>query len=214
MYVPSHFRQDSWPEVRKVIEDHGFATIVSCSVDGPVATHAPLRLVELSSGKFALQGHVARANPHWRLLEQKQRTLAIFAGPHTYISPRWYKHVNVPTWNYIAVHVYGVPRLVDDHDELKGLLTSLVNRYEGHIEPEHRYTVEGLPADYLEKQMRGIVGFEISVDEVQASFNLSQNRVQEDYDNVVLELRKSEDQDSQRIAQVMSCRFAKESKNG
>jgi len=214
MYVPKHFQQNSWPEIRKVIDDYSFATVVSCKDGVPVATHAPVRLVESAPGTFVLQGHVARANPHWQVMESEQKTLVIFAGPHSYVSPRWYNHVNVPTWNYIAVHVYGKPRLVRDADELRALMSGLVNRYEGHIEAERRYTVEGLPPGYLESQMRGIVGFEISVDEVQASFKLSQNRVQEDHDNVIVELRKSEDQDAQRIAQAMSCPYAGESKNG
>jgi transcriptional regulator len=214
MYVPKHFQQNSWPEIRKVIDDYSFATVVSCKDGVPVATHAPVRLVESTPGTFVLQGHVARPNPHWQVMESEQKTLVIFAGPHSYVSPRWYNHVNVPTWNYIAVHVYGKPRLVRDSGELQALMSGLVNRYEGHIEAERRYTVEGLPAGYLESQMRGIVGFEISVDEVQASFKLSQNRVQEDHDNVIVELRKSDDQDAQRIAQAMSCPYAGESKNG
>jgi len=214
MYIPSHFQENSWPEIRKVIDDHSFATVISCNAGVPVATHVPVRLVELASGKFVVQGHLARANPQWRVLENEAKTLVIFSGPHSYISPRWYKHVNVPTWNYIAVHVYGKPRLVADADELRELLKGLVNRYEGHVEAERRYTIEGLPPNYLEAQMRGIVGFEVSVDEVQASFKLSQNRTQEDHDNVIIELRKSDDQDARRIAQAMSCPHAGGSRNG
>jgi len=214
MYVPKHFREDSWPEIRKIIDENSFATIVSCNAGVPVATHAPLRLVEPAPEKFVLQGHMARANPHWPVLENEARTLVIFAGPHSYVSPRWYNHVNVPTWNYIAVHVYGKPRLVGDSQELHELMKGLVNRYEGHVEAERRYTIEGLPQDYLESQMRAIVGFEISVDEVQASFKLSQNRNQEDHDNVIVELRKSNDQDAQRVAQAMSCPHAQVVKHG
>jgi len=214
MYVPNHFRQDSWPEVRKIIEENSFATVINCDAGRPVATHAPLRLVEAAPDKFALQGHMARGNPHWRILEGEQKTLVIFAGPHTYVSPRWYMQMNVPTWNYIAVHIYGKARVVTDSEELRGLLAGLVNRYEGHVEAQHRYTVEGLPPAYLETQMRGIVGFEISIDEVQASFKLSQNRTKEDHDNVIVELRKSGDQDAQRIAQAMSCPHVAGAKHG
>jgi len=214
MYVPKHFQENSWPEIRKVIDNHSFATVISCNAGVPVATHVPVRLVELASERFVLQGHLARANPQWQLMENEPKTLVIFSGPHSYISPRWYKQVNVPTWNYIAVHVYGKPRLVNDADELRELLRGLVNRYEGRVEADRRYTIEGLPPNYLEAQMRGIVGFEVSVDEVQASFKLSQNRTLEDHDNVIIELRKSDDQDAQRIAQAMSCPHAGGSKNG
>jgi len=214
MYVPKHFQENSWPEIRKVIDDHGFATVISCNAGVPVATHAPVRLIEPAPEKFVLQGHLARANPQWRVMENEAKTLVIFAGPHSYVSPRWYKQVNVPTWNYLAVHVYGKPKLVTDDEQLRELLRGLVNRYEGHVEAERRYTIEGLPPKYLETQMRGIVGFEISVDEVQASFKLSQNRTVEDHDNVIIELRKSDDQNAQRIAQAMSCSHAGGSKNG
>jgi len=210
MYIPKHFREESWPEIRKVMDQNSFAILVSCGEGAPVATHVPVRLVEPAPGKFVLQGHMSRGNPHWRLFESGNRVLAIFAGPHSYVSPRWYNHVNVPTWNYMAVHVYGKPRLVGDSGELHELIKGLVDVYEGHVEAEWRYTVEGLPADYLASQMKGIVGFEISVDEVQASFKLSQNRNQEDYENVIVELGKSENQDARAVAQAMACRHARE----
>jgi len=112
----------------------------------------------------------------------------------------------VPTWNYLAVHVYGRPRLVTDPDEAHELIKGLVDRYEGSIEEDRRYTVDGLPADFLESQMRGIVAFEILVDEIQASFKLSQNRDQKNYENVIAELRKSDNQKSQNVAEIMSNR--------
>lgn len=206
MYIPKLFHEGSWLEIKHIIEQNSFATVVTCSEGRPTATHVPLRFVE-HGGKGKLQGHMAKANPHWRILEQEQQSLAIFAGPNSYVSPRWYDHVNVPTWNYVAVHIYGKARLITDEQELHALMKGLVDRYEGDpmtpIEPDKRYTVEGLPPDFLESQMKGIVGFEISVDEVQASFKLSQNRDQKNYENVVAELRKSGDQQSQSVAQIM-----------
>jgi len=169
----------------------------------PTATHVPLRLVESANGTTKLQGHMSRANPHWRLFEQGGRSLVIFAGPHSYVSPRWYDHVNVPTWNYIAVHAYGKPRLVIG-EEMHELMKGLVDQYEGNAETGNRYSLEGLPADFLESQIKGIVGFEIVVDEIQASFKLSQNRDQKNYENVIAELSKSDDQNAQRVAHVMS----------
>jgi transcriptional regulator len=209
MYIPKLFDEKSWPEIKQVIEQNSFATIVSSDAGVPVATHAPLCLVESPDRGPALQGHFAKANPHWRLLEQDQKSLVIFSGPNAYVSPRWYDHVNVPTWNYIAVHVYGKPRLVTAPEEMRELLKRLVDRYEGQADAASRYAVERLPEDFLESQMKGIVGFEISVDEVQASFKLSQNRDQKNHDNVVAELRKSEDQKAQNVAQIMANRRPK-----
>jgi transcriptional regulator len=204
MYVPRLFHEDNWPEIKKVIEENSFATVVSCNADRPTATHVPLRLVESASRTAKLQGHMSRANPHWRLFEHESQALVIFAGAHAYVSPRWYDHVNVPTWNYIAVHVYGKPRLVTAAGEMHELMKGLVDLYEGDTETDSRYTVEGLPKEFLESQIKGIVGFEISIDEVQASFKLSQNRDQKNYENVITELRKSDDQNAQNVAKVMS----------
>ncbi len=206
MYIPRLFHESSWPEIRAVIEGNSFATVVTCDAGVPSATHVPLRLVESANGTATLQGHMSRANPHWRLFEHEGRSLVIFAGPHAYVSPRWYDQVNVPTWNYVAVHVYGKARVVNGTDEMHELMKGLVDRYEGHGDVDSRYTVEGLPEGYLETQMKGIVGFEISIDEVQASFKLSQNRDQKDYENVIVELNKSDDQQAQNIAQIMSKR--------
>src|SRR5208282_2226235 len=104
--------------------------------------------------------------------------------------PRWYDHVNVPTWNYMAVHVYGKPRLVTDAGEVHALMGNLVEVYEGG-NAVGNYSIESLPADYLASQIKGIVCFEISVDEIQASFKLSQNRNDVSYDTVVDQLGKS-----------------------
>ena len=209
MYVPKLFQEQDWLEIRKIILGNSFATIVSCDAGVPVATHAPLQLVEPPSGPPRLQGHFSRANPHWRLFESRPRTLVIFAGPHSYVSPRWYDHVNVPTWNYIAVHLYGTPRLVTDAAELHELMAGLVDRYEGHTEAANRYSLETLPAEFRESQMRGIVGFEIAVDEIQSSFKLSQNRNDASYYNVIDELNKSSDQSVHGVAEAMRTRRKK-----
>jgi len=209
MYIPKLFQESNWPEIRRVIEENSFATIVSCNAGLPTATHVPLRLVESADGKAKLQGHMAKANQHWRLFEQGQRCLVIFVGPDSYVSPRWYDHVNVPTWNYIAVHVYGKPRLVTGAEEMHDLMKKLVDRYEGDTAADTRYTLEGLPADFLDAEMNGIVCFEISIDEVQASFKLSQNRDDKNHENVIAELRKSADQKAHSIAQFMSSRRPK-----
>jgi transcriptional regulator len=206
MYIPKLFHETNWPAIRQVIEENSFATIVSCNAGIPTATHAPLRLVEAADGTAKLQGHVSKANPHWRLFEDDGRSLVIFAGPNSYVSPRWYDHVNVPTWNYIAIHVYGKPRLVTSSEEMRELMKGLVDRYEGNAGAGTRYTLEGLPPDFLESQMKGIVGFEILVDEIQASFKLSQNRDQKNYENVIAELHKTDDQNAHRVAEVMSNR--------
>jgi transcriptional regulator len=216
MYIPRLFHETSWPEIRRVIQENSFGTVISCNAGVPVATHVPLRLVESADGTAKLQGHMSKANQHWRLFEpdgagQAGRALAIFMGGDAYVSPRWYDHINVPTWNYMAVHVYGKPRVVSDPGEMHELMKGLVDRYEGLPEEsvdgttaKSRYTIEGLPPDFLAGQMKGIVGFEILVDEIQASFKLSQNRDEKNHENVMAELRKSEDQKAHKVADAMA----------
>jgi len=206
VYIPKRFHEDNWPRIRQVIEDNSFATMVSCNEGIPTATHLPLHLVESTDGAAKLQGHMAKANQHWQLFGDKGRSLAIFTGPHSYVSPRWYDHVNVPTWNYVAVHVYGKVRLVTTAEGMRELMKGLVDRYEGDSGADRKYTLERLPKDFLESQMRGIVGFEMFVDEIQASFKLSQNRDEKNYENVIAELSKSDDQQSQAVAQLMANR--------
>jgi transcriptional regulator len=206
MYIPKLFHETRWPEIKRVIEQNSFATVVTCNEGIPAATHVPLLLIESPSGEAKLQGHISKANRQWRLLEHGQKALVIFTGANSYVSARWYDHVNVPTWNYIAVHIYGKSRLVTDAAEMHELLKGLVDHFEAGIEDGSRYTVEGLPPEFLQSQIKGIVGFEISVDDVQASFKLSQNRDQKNYENVVAELRKTGDQKAQDVAQIMATR--------
>ncbi len=133
MYLPKLYEVTDPAVINAFIETHDFAILVSADENGlPVATHLPLELVVNEQGERYLYGHVARPNPQWRTLRPEQPVLAIFHGPHAYISPRWYDQPNVPTWNYLTVHVYGRPRLIEDSDELFGLLKRLVDRHEAN----------------------------------------------------------------------------------
>ena len=122
----------------------------------------------------------------WKTFEKSPEVLVIFQGPHTYISPTWYNHTNVPTWNYQAVHVYGSPRIVSDHAEVYKILSHLTTRNEG----DSSYRLETLPQDFVEKEMKGIVAFQIEVTRIEANYKLSQNRNDEDYHNIVSRLEE------------------------
>ncbi len=142
---------------------------------------------------------MARANKLWRAFDPAKEVLLIFGGPNTYISPTWYNHLNVPTWNYIAVHLYGTPRVIDGGPELEGILSRLIKRYE----TESDYRMETLPPDFREKEMRGTVGFQVKVTRVEANFKLSQNRNDEDHANVIRQLEARGDEQSVAIANEM-----------
>jgi len=178
MYVPAHFSTDDQALVDELIDRYPFATLVSQREGEPFATHLPL-LRERRGDRMVLVGHVARANPHWRSLADAT-AMAVFHGPHGYVSPRWYVSPNlVPTWNYAAIHCYGRARLVEDAREARAILAKLVDRYEGS--GADRWTMR-LDPDFEAKLVAAIVAFEIDVERVEAKLKLSQNRVPADRD--------------------------------
>jgi transcriptional regulator len=187
MYVPEHFRVTDRDEIERFIAEHAFGTLVTSSEGGTHATHLPF-LVERRGTVTFLRGHVARANPHWRQLDGA-RALAVFVGPHDYISPRWYStRDSVPTWDYATVHAEGTARLIGERGEVLTLLAALAERYEGDAPDAWRIT--DLNGDALERFVRAIVAFEIEVRKVDASFKLSQNRSSEDRAGVTAALRE------------------------
>jgi transcriptional regulator len=201
MYIPNHFKEEDRQEIEALIREFGFATLVSIRDNLPWATHIPLELVTGEAEHWILRGHVARANPQWRNFESMKDVLAIFMGPHTYVSPSWYNHRNVPTWNYKAVHLYGTVSLVEGK-ELEAMLRKIMQRYEGaHAEKPQRY--EDIPANILEKDLKGLVGFEIKVERIEAASKLSQNRDAESHQSVISHLKDLGAYDAKRIAEEM-----------
>ena len=146
-----------------------------------------------------IYGHMSRANPLWKMFDKNPEVLVLFQGPHTYVSPTWYNHVNVPTWNYQSVHLYGKPKLVTDNTESHGILKRLIDRYETATS----YSLEGLPQDFVEKEIRGIAAFRIEVTQIEANYKLSQNRDEESYQSIVDHLDQRPDDYSHAIAKAM-----------
>ncbi len=194
MYIPSRYKELDPEMIEQFLRANDFATLVSFDGQKPVATHLLVDFQRLQDGSLVLNGHMARANKQWHTFDAGHEVLTIFLGPHTYISPRWYNHTNVPTWNYMAVHVYGTARVITEHDELYALLSRLVDRHEGHSGATPPYRMESLPEDFATQQMLAIVGFQIEIARMEASFKLSQNRDQASYDNVVTELYRRDDE--------------------
>lgn len=188
MYIhPLNFWKND-PEIHDFLRKYAFATLVT-QVDGrPWATHLPFVLDKNSAGESILSGHIAKANPQWKSLAGVEDVLVIFQGPHAYISSSWYNHENVPTWNYLAVHVYGKIRLIEG-DELMDHLKALVNTYEA--DRPNRVRVETMTESYVQSQLRALVGFEVKIQEVQASAKLSQNRDEVNYENIIQKLEES-----------------------
>lgn len=187
MYVPKHFREERLEVLHAIIEENSFATLVSTTPEGIVATHIPF-LLRRSEGPFGtLRGHVARANPHWTHLAQSEAAV-IFLGSHAYISPSWYVSTDrVPTWNYVAVHAYGTPRLIDDESVLRELVADTVTRYESEL--ERPWQMSSLEDKKVAGLLKAIVGFEIPIERIEGKRKLGQNRSRADREGMVAGLR-------------------------
>jgi transcriptional regulator len=174
LYVPPHFRLDDRERLLQFVRDHAFGTLVSSGPAGLHVSHIPFVAEREADGSIRLLGHVARANEQWRALEGAQQVMAIFQGPHAYVSPTWYaNHPSVPTWNYAVVHAHGKARLMDEA-ELHELLMRLSATYEApNAKP---WRMSELPAAYVASMLAMIVGFEIEVERFEGKFKLSQNR--------------------------------------
>lgn len=204
MYTPKHFQNENKAELRDFIRANGFGILVNTLNGKPWATHIPLHLeTKDDDDQDVLVGHIARSNPQGQSFSEAAEVLAIFTAPHAYISSSWYSHENVPTWNYIAVHCYGTLRVIAE-DELYASLQKLMDKYEAASANPMR--LEEMTPELVHRQMRGIVGFEIQVNDMQASYKLSQNRNDVDYQNVISELHKQEDPNAVKIAEEMAKR--------
>jgi len=206
MYIPKHFKVTNFEEIREFIQMNSFGTLITTKKGKPIATHLPLQMNK-KGDDYYITGHMAYGNPQWRTFETCGDVLITFQGPHAYISSSWYEQENVPTWNYQAVHVYGAG-VIMDVEELKEELTMLLKKYENHRESPILW--EKLSPQLLEKELKGIVGFKIKVQEIQAVDKLSQNRNEEDYQNIVNKLYEEKDMNSQQIAQVMERKIKKD----
>jgi len=198
MHIPKLYREEDRGKILEFLRQNEFAILVTDDGGKPTAGHLLMEVVE-DGAKLFINGHMSRANPLWRTFEQNPEVLVIFQGPHTYISPTWYNHVNVPTWNYQAVHVYGKPRIVTEDDEARTLLKGLIDRHEAGSQ----YRLETLPHEFVEKEIKGIVAFQIEVTQIEANYKLSQNRGDGDYHNIVKQLEERTDELSHGVAQAM-----------
>ncbi|MFM8875376.1 MAG: FMN-binding negative transcriptional regulator [Anaerolineae bacterium] len=197
MHIPKYDREEDRKKIVEFLRSNGFPALVSHDGENLLATHLPVEVVENADGSLTILGHMSRANPQWKSFGD-QEVLLIFQGAHTYISPRWYNHVNVPTWNYINVHVYGKVRMLEG-EELSSLLSELIAKHETGTS----YSMEGLPADFVEKEMRGVAGFALEVTRLDAASKLSQNRDDESYASIISHLEARGDDTSAEIAHEM-----------
>lgn len=200
MHIPKLYREEDPARIIEYLKANSFPALVSRDGEKLIATHLPVEIVAHADGALTILGHMSRANPQWKSFGD-QEVLLIFQGAHTYISPRWYNHVNVPTWNYINIHVYGKVRMLEG-EKLRDLLSRLVNKHETGT----GYDLESLPADFVEKEIRGVAGFALDVTRLDAASKLSQNRDDESYSSIINHLKARGDDASAEIAEEMKKR--------
>jgi transcriptional regulator len=202
MYVPPHFDLNA-AAARVLMRDRSFATLVTTDeVGAPFVTHLPLLHDDDGSAHGKLVGHVARANPHWRLFDRGTPTLAIFHGPHAYISPNWYASPNlVPTWNYTAVHAYGTPRILDEPEAALAVVERLAAYFEASL--PRPWSTAKLPPGNALAQMKGIVAFDMPIERLQAKAKVGQNRLPADQRSAAEALAARGGEDNLAVAALM-----------
>lgn len=204
MYTPPAFRLDDLDEIHRLMNETGLSTLITSTAEGLLATPLPLYL-DASEGEYGtLYGHIAKANPQWKLLPDKE-ALVIFSGPDAYITPSWYaakvEHGKVvPTWNYSAVHAYGQAEFFEDEQSLYDVVSRITDRFEKpRSEP---WSVLDAPENFIKAQLRGIVGVRLSISRLEGKRKMSQNRSQADRKGVAAGLQL-EDIEAKRIVASM-----------
>ena len=199
MYIPDRFNNENMAAVKDFISHNGFGILIHQGNQKLQGTHVPMLLAKNEKGNDILTGHLSRANPQWKHFKDNDQIMAIFMGPHSYISSSWYQKESVPTWNYIAVHIYGKIKLVEG-EALIDDMRKLVDKYE-------KNSINPVVLDKLSpktmKMVSGVVGFQIEIKEIQAAFKLSQNRDETDYENIIKELENSDDYKAKAVAEEM-----------
>jgi transcriptional regulator len=204
MYIPKLYKNENQEEIKQFLLENSFGILVNRTNGKLWATHIPLELEQTTDGKSILFGHISKENPQWESFESDANVLAIFSGPHSYVSSSWYEKENVPTWNYIAVHVYGKIKIIEGETVITSL-KKLTDKYEKNSKNPVR--IEELSEKTM-RQASGIVAFEIEIESIEAVKKMSQNRNEKDYHNVISELEKTEKVNSKEVAAIMKkCPF-------
>lgn len=202
MYIPEYHRVEDRAVTLAFIKANPFAILISNTADGPFATHLPI-LAQDVDGQMHLRGHMAKANPHWKHINENEESLVIFHGPHAYISPSLYEtRESVPTWNYAAVHAYGRGTAVTDETHLLALLQELIADFDSQYGEQWPLLSE----QYRARMVQHIVGFEITATRVETKFKLSQNRSRTDQESVIQSLTTSSDSTTAAVAALMKQR--------
>jgi transcriptional regulator len=214
MYVPAAFEEKRIPVLHDFIRAQPFASLITLGSSGLFASHLPLVLDDAVAPLGILRGHLSRANAQWREISAAVQSLAIFAGPHHYITPNWYPEKEssgkvVPTWNYAVIHAYGNLRIIEDPDWLLANVTSLTTIHEASSPSP--WKVSDAPADYISSMLKGIVGLEFHIERLEGKWKLNQNRPEMDRRAVAEGLHALNTPESLAMEDLVRNTFARQS---
>jgi len=202
MYIPKGFEVEDLATLHGFMEEHSFAVLTGTLEGAPFATHLPLLVDRERGPKGTIVGHIARANAHGKILDGKTPALAIFTGPHAYVSPSWYASKDVvPTWLYTTVHAYGRPQVSGDPAQVRALLERMVRLFEsGSARP---WQLASQRAAYLEGMQRAIIAFEMPIERIEGKFKLNQIKSEADRRGTIAGLEATGDGMAREIAELM-----------
>jgi len=205
MYVPKHFAETDVGILAEVMRSSSFASLVMSGDGIPMGTHLPLYLDADKGMHGTLLGHMARANDEWKRFDGKTTALAIFTGINAYIGPNWYLSENaVPTWNYMAVHAYGKPRIIDDGEEVLAVLERLTSAHEN--DATGNWTMDKMDRNILLGMLKGIVAFEMPIETIEGKAKMGQNKKTEDTAGAIRGLRSTHDPAAVQVVAEMTRR--------
>lgn len=200
MYIPDLYKNNNQEEIINFLKENSFGILINQENGNIAATHIPLEFETDEHGTQFLEGHISLENPQWKIFQNNNKVLAIFSGPHSYISSSWYDHENVPTWNYIAVHVTGIVTILNPEETINSL-KKLVDKYEA--KSKNPLKIEHLSAKTM-LQAKGIVAFRIKITNIEAVKKISQNRDAKNHQNIINELEKTNNYNACQIAKEMA----------
>ena len=199
MYVPKHNQSEDRAALLAYMRAYSFAALATSGAGGLMATHLPF-VIEEEDGRITLLAHMARANPQWRDFSAAADALVIFMQPHAYVSPRHYdSRQNVPTWNYVAVHAYGRPALIEERTAKMELQQKLIRQYD----PAYLAQMAELSESYLDAKLAAIVSFSLAVTRIDARYKLSQEKNAAERERIERDLESGGDSVAAETARLM-----------
>ncbi len=189
MYIPASFKNTDLKELHEHMCKWSFVTLITIAEETSHITHVPV-LLDVKSGKFGvITGHFAEQNPHWKYLKRDKESIAIFHGPHAYISPTWYAEPDVPTWNYSVIHAHGPVEIIREKNLLLNQLKELIAKFENN--DYSNWDISKLSDEYIDTLLGMIVGFKLTITKLEGKYKLGQNRSRRDMEGVINQLKSS-----------------------